>query len=299
MPNDVAVVIVTFNSAHVIDALLDSLPAALSGVTAEIVVVDNGSTDETLTTLDRRSECRVIRSTNIGYSGGVNLGVRSTTAPAILVLNPDTRLNPGSVASLLAALHLPGTAVAVPQIRTASGHLYQSLRREPTLRRALGLTATKLPAFSEYVSQTDAYDRPSTVDWALGAVLLMSRAGYDAVGPWDESYFLYSEETDYCLRARDIGLVTRYEPTAVAVHIGAQSGQNLNTHAMQIINRVRLYRRRHGRFQSWAYFALTVLSESSWIPRGGGQRSWFAVKCLLRPSLRPRELGCNDRLLPT
>ena len=173
-----------------------------------------------------------------------------------------------------------------------------SLRREPTLLRALGLTATRLPALSEYVAQQEDYQRPTTVDWALGAVLLMSRACYDAVGGWDDSYFLYSEETDFCLRARDLGFTTRYEPAAVVVHIGGQSGQSDQTHSMQIVNRVRLYRRRHGLVAAWFYFFLTVASELSWLARGRAE-SRCAIRALLRPSLRPSELRCSDQLMPT
>jgi GT2 family glycosyltransferase len=135
------------------------------------------------------------------------------------------------------------------------------------------------------------------VDWALGAVLLMSRKCFDALGGWDESYFLYSEETDLSLRARDIGLLTRFEPNSVAIHIGGQSGRNNKTHAMQIVNRVRLYRRRNGVLASWCYYWLTVASELSWVARGH-QQSRFAIAALLRPSLRPAELRCSDRLLP-
>jgi GT2 family glycosyltransferase len=135
------------------------------------------------------------------------------------------------------------------------------------------------------------------VDWALGAVLLMSRSCFDAVGGWDESFFLYSEETDLSLRARALGLLTRYEPRSVAVHIGGASGRNNSTHAMQIINRVRLYRRRNGPIASWCYYWLTIASEFSWAMRGHRQ-SRFAIAALLRPSLRPAELRCSDRVLP-
>ena len=125
----------------------------------------------------------------------------------------------------------------------------------------------------------------------------MSRACFDAVDGWDESYFLYSEETDLCLRARELGLLTRYEPRSVVVHIGGQSGRNDKTHAMQIINRVRLYRRRNGTLASWCYYWLTIASELSWLARGYSQ-SWFAILNLLRPSLRPPELGCSQGLMP-
>lgn len=295
---EIDVVIVTYNSAEVIGDLLGSLPAALDGLTANIVAVDNGSTDGTLKLLQSRDDCTVVQSTNVGYAGGINRGVQAGAgAEAVLILNPDVRMNEGSVAPLLEALRQPNTGIVAPQVRSASGELELSLRRDPTLLRALGLTRTGLGALSEYVSETEEYARPHEVDWALGAVLLISRACFDAIGGWDESYFLYSEETDFSLRARDIGLMTRYEPRSVVMHIGGQSGRNDKTHAMQIINRVRLYHRRNDVLSSWGYFWLTIASELSWILRGHRQ-SRFSVKALLRPSLRPPELGCSRRIMP-
>ena len=295
---DVAVVIVTYNSAHVVGGLLDSLPAALGALSVDVVVVDNGSTDDTLDVLRARGDCRVVRSTNVGYAGGVNRGVREAeAADAVLVLNPDVRLEAECVPRLIEALALPATGVVAPQVRSRDGSLDPSLRRQPTLARALGLTRTRLAVFSEYVQDPGEYASPRVVDWALGAVLLISRECLETVGNWDESFFLYSEETDFCLRARRYGYVTRYEPTAVAVHLGGESGRSTTTHTMQIVNRVRLYRRHHGAIASWAYYWLTVASELSWVARGH-RHSWSAIVALLRPGKRPASLGCSDRLLP-
>jgi GT2 family glycosyltransferase len=281
---DLTVVIVAYNSAQVIGPLLDSIPAALGPLRADVVVVDNSSKDGTAEFVEKHG-VRVVRSPNVGFAGGINRGVREgANSDAILILNPDVRLAAGSVPPLLDALRLPSTGVAAPKVLNEDGTLFPSLRREPSLGRAMGLNWTGSPFFAEY-------------DWALGAVLLFSRACFDALEGWDESYFLYSEETDFCLRARDRGLLTRYQPDSVAVHLGGGSGQNERTHAMQILNRVRLYRRRHSPAAAWAYFALTVASESTWMVRAGA-RSRFAVTTLLRPSRRPAELGCSDRLMP-
>ena len=298
MAPDVDVIIVTYNSLHVIDGLLDSLPAALDGLEYEVVVVDNGSADGTADLVEARGGCRVVRSPNLGYAAGINRGVREAIpAEAILVLNPDVRLGARSVPPLLAALQEPSVGIVAPQVRSPLGDLNYSLRREPTLLRALGLTGTGLAALSEFVSKPADYACPGRVDWALGAVLLMSRKCYETVGGWDESYFLYSEETDLCLRARDKGLRTWYEPRSLAVHIGGQSGRDGQTHAMQIVNRVRLYRRRHGALASWCYYWLTIASELSWLIRGHRQ-SWSSIMAVLRPSRRPGVLRCADRLMP-
>jgi N-acetylglucosaminyl-diphospho-decaprenol L-rhamnosyltransferase len=298
MSPDLVIVIVAYNSAHVIGGLLDSIPAALDGLACDVVVVDNGSSDGTPEFLTTRGGCHVVQSVNTGYAGGINRGIRAgTSAEAILILNPDVRLHEKSVPPLVAALRDPHVGIVVPQVRSPSGSVEPSLRREPTPLRGLGLNWTGLPAFAEHLSASAEYDTPRVVDWAVGAVMLTSRKCYDAIGGWDESYFLYSEETDFCLRARDAGFLTRYEPRSVVTHIGGQSGRNRTTHAMQSVNRVRLYRRRHGTFASWCYFGVTIVSELSWLLRGQRQ-SWSALTALLRPARRPPEINCSDHLIP-
>jgi GT2 family glycosyltransferase len=190
-----------------------------------------------------------------------------------------------------------GAGIAVPRVTDQDGQLHLSLRREPSLLRACGLTGTNLPIFSEYVAELDAYEVPHDVDWALGAIMMISTECYDALGGWDESFFLYSEETDFCLRAKDAGWATRYEPRAHAMHIGGQSGQSSKTHVMQIVNRVRLYRRRHGRLTAGIYFVLALLAEASHL-RGDGGRHRAAVVALLQPRRRPPELGTSSTWMP-
>lgn len=296
---DVAVVIVTHNSAKVIEGLLDSLPHGLRGLTSDITVVDNASSDQTRRIVRQRNECRLVESANVGYAAAINVGVKnSQAAHAILILNPDTVLHEGAAASLHSALNEPCVGIAAPMMLDASGELLFSQRREPTLLRACGLSRTNSTAFSEQVSAAEAYKKRNITDWAVGAALMVSRVCYEAVGGWDASYFLYSEETDFCLRARDFGYLTLYEPTAVVSHDAGGSGRSAWTHSMQVINRVRLYRRRHGAVTSAAYFGLILANEVTRIPRGGGSHSRRAVRDLIRPSLRPPEMNAAMSVIP-
>jgi N-acetylglucosaminyl-diphospho-decaprenol L-rhamnosyltransferase len=296
---DVAVVVVTHNSAHVVGQLLDSIPAALAGLSADVVIVDSGSTDDTLGLLASRGERKVIASNNVGYAGGINLGVRTAEpSDSILVLNPDVVLAPGSIPPLLAALRMPGVGIAAPQMRSADGSLFYSLRREPTLLRAAGLNWTGIPLLTEKVTDPSAYSAGCDAAWATGAVLLVSRECHEALGGWDESFFLYSEETQLCLEARSRGWRTRYVPEAVVTHLGGESGTSKVIHSMMVLNRVRLYRRRHHVALGLCYFWLSVASELSWLARGH-TASWHAIVCLLRPARRPPELGCSTTLLPS
>ena len=174
-----------------------------------MVVVDNSSVDDTTAVVATRVGCRLISAPNNGYAAGINVGVHTAKpAPAILILNPDTRLAPNSIRVLVESLNLDRVGIAVPRVESLSGTLELSLRREPTLSRAMGLGKRGSPRFAEYVYEPAAYASSHSVDWALGAVMATSRECFDALRGWDESFFLYSEETDYCLRARDSGYLT-------------------------------------------------------------------------------------------
>ena len=298
MSADLAIVVVTYNSESVITQLLDSLPAGLGGLAANVVVVDNGSHDQTTGIVSRRTDCQLVKSINTGYASGINIGVRAAAEEnAVLILNADVILRADCVEPLLTRLSQPNIGVVAPRVLNTDGSTYESLRRKPTFLRAVGLGRTGIPLLSEYVTDPAAYEFPSAVDWALGAAMMISRECFDALDGWDTSYFLYSEETDFCLRAENLGWQTWYEPASRVTHIGGDSGRNDDTHVMQIINRVRLYSRRHGVPGSFAYYCLAILSELSWIARGHRQ-SRAAVRALLKPSARPESLRCSKSFVP-
>lgn len=290
MTGEVTVVVVTYNSAAVVTAALDSLAPDVQDVRTEVVVVDNGSTDDTVALIEGRGDCTVVRAPNRGYAAGVNRGVESSTGLGpVLVLNPDTTCSPGALRALVRTSERE-RAIVAPRIVDEEGTTSLSLRRAPSLRRALGLEFTRRAAFAEIVYEQEAYGARRRVDWATGAALLVPRECHEALGGWDESFFMYSEETDFCLRAADAGWPTVYEPAAVVHHLGRGSGWNSDLYAMQILNRVRLYRRRHGPVGGTAFYGLALLRELSRTVRGD-RASAVAARALLRPSRRPRQLG--------
>jgi GT2 family glycosyltransferase len=298
MGAEVAAVIVTYNSAQHVGALLDSLPGAFGDVPYTTVVVDNGSTDGTPALLRRRGDCAVVESVNDGYGAGMNRAVRhAPEAAAVLVLNPDVELDTEAVPRMLSVLRRPGVGIVVPRTREADGTLSPTLRRTPTVARAGGLSFTRMPWLAERVEDPRAYASEHAVDWAVGAIWLVDRECFDTVGGFDETYFLYSEETDFALRARDRGWATVYAPTAGGMHIGGGSGTSHETHTMQMLNRVRLIRRRRGTGAAWLYYALTLLVE---LRRGllGHRASWPTLRALVRPAQRPAALGASDAVLP-
>lgn len=133
--------------------------------------------------------------------------------------------------------------------------------------------AGRFPRWSELVTDPEAYGRATVADWATGALMALSRDCLDACGAWDESFFLYSEETEYCLRARDRGFATRLEPAASAVHLGGDSQVSPRLWTLLTLNRVRLYRRRHGAAATAAFRGPSCCGR----PRGrrsAGRRAW-------------------------
>ncbi|WP_165384901.1 glycosyltransferase family 2 protein [Cryobacterium sp. SO1] len=297
---DVAAVVVTYNSTRHVGALLDSLPAAFGALTYSVVVVDNGSTDGTPDLLARRPDCEVVRASNDGYAAGINRAVlASPDASTVLILNPDATLDPDAVPRLLEVLRRrPETGIVAPRVREEDGSLSPTLRRGPTLGRVGGLSFTRLAVFAERIEIPAVYETEHEVDWAVGAILLVDRRCFDALDGLDESYFLYSEETDFSLRARDAGWATVYTPRAGAMHVGGGSGESAATHTMQMLNRVRLYRRRTGDLRAWIYLGLTVVVETRRALLGQ-RASWTTVHALLRPPLRPPQLRANSTFLPS
>ncbi|MBL7501236.1 glycosyltransferase family 2 protein [Frankia sp. CNm7] len=274
----VAAVVVTHNSERHIPGLASSLPAAAEGVGAvELLVVDNASTDQTVAAVGEHAPTATVLPTgrNAGYAAGINAGVAAAGPfDAYVALNPDVRLGPGALAALVAALEVPGTGITVPRLVDERGHHQPSLRREPTVRRALGEAvlggrrAGRVAWLGEVVHTASAYERPGTVDWATGAVMCVSAECHRRVGPWDEGFFLYSEETDFALRARDLGLACRYVPEATALHVGGEAHTSPELYALLARNRVRLYRRRHPAAAAAAFRAAVLLGESIRAARG-------------------------------
>jgi GT2 family glycosyltransferase len=143
------------------------------------------------------------------------------------------------------------------------------LRREPTLTRALadallgGNRAGRHGRLGEVVTDEGAYRSETDTDWAEGSTQLIAAECWEACGPWDESFFLYSEEADFDLRARDAGFVTRFVPRAGAIHLEGDSGVSPRLWPLLMVNRVRLYRRRHGLVRALPFWGAVVLREAS------------------------------------
>lgn len=269
---ELAVVVVTYNSAETIGACLRSIEQG--GASAEVVVVDNASSDGTAALVAAEFPAvRLIASpTNDGFARGSNRGWRATGAPFVLLLNPDTELRPGALAALLDCLRgRPRAALAGPRIVNPDGSLQHSCFRFPTLRMVVtgffGLIPLDSVANGRYAP--DDYERPHRVEHLLGACLLVRRAAAEQVGLLDEGFFMYFEETDWCYRLRAAGWESWYTPAATVVHRGAHSTAREPERMSAIFYRsqARFYRKHYSFFRLVAFKALCVLGLAYWTAR--------------------------------
>lgn len=217
-------VVVSYNSA---EYLPDCVRSLLSEGVAEVVVVDNASSDgsaDVARAVD--AAVRVVETgANLGFGTGANHGVAVTTGDQVLILNPDTVVEPGTVKALSGALDRdPGLAVVGPRIENVDGTLYPSVRRFPELTVAfghafLGLVWPGNPSTRRYRMLDWDHDRPAAeVDWVGGACFLVRRSAFDVVGGFDEGYFMYVEDVDLCWRLGRAGWRIGYEPAGRVVH---------------------------------------------------------------------------------
>ena len=222
---DVSVVVVTWNALPWLEQCLDSVRGR------DVVVVDNGSTDGTVAFVrEHHPGVRVIEQENNGMGGGNNAGMRVASGRYFFLLNSDAWVLGDGLDELVrcADAH-PDAAVVGPKLLNTDGSLQRSARGEPTL---WGL-ATEYLFIRKLAPRTRllnplyrgdfAHDVTAEVDWLYGPALLVRREAADAVGLFDEDFFMFSEEVDWLTRFRRAGWKVLFHPGAEVVHVGGAS----------------------------------------------------------------------------
>jgi N-acetylglucosaminyl-diphospho-decaprenol L-rhamnosyltransferase len=228
-------VIVNYNAGHYLNRAVRSAFECAGEAGLEVVVVDNasadGSADEAIAS---NPQTRLIRNAaNVGFARAVNQGIRATTAPFVLLLNPDAEVLSGTLAGLLkvAADH-PRAGAIGPVVRDPDGGIYPSARKVPTVTEALGhlfLGPFKPDnRFSRAYTMADWDHRSERlVEWVSGSCMLLRREALDEVGLMDEAYFFAVEDVDLCTRLRHAGWEVRFTPELEVLHqVGISRGRS-------------------------------------------------------------------------
>jgi GT2 family glycosyltransferase len=253
----VAVVIVNYQSYEELHGCLASIERACGSVS--VVVVDHESDAAAADLLKQHYPAIQLQRVagNDGFAVGVNKGVRATSAPFVMLLNPDCVLEPEAACRLADWLDTHSdVAVAGPRICNADGTVQPSARRFPDFTTAIAGRSSWLtrvlpgnPISRHNLPARDPSDTtPTEVDWVSGACMCVRREAFDAVGGLDEGFFLYWEDADFCRRLKHSGWRTMFVPTARAVHIGARSSRHAADASLEAFHQsaFRLYRKHAG-----------------------------------------------------
>ncbi len=314
---DISVIIVSWNVRDLLRACLQSLGLSAERQTPgarEIIVVDNASTDGSaaMVATEFPAVQLIANPENRGFSGGNNQGIARVRGRYVLFLNPDTVVVDDALGKMAAYLDAhDDVGVVGPQWRYGDGRLQSSCRRFPTLWSAL-FESTPIawhwpdnPWARRYRMEDivpSTQPSPQEVDWLVGAALMTRRAVLEQVGGFDEGYFMYSEELDWCRRVKAAGWRIVYLPAAQIIHYEGRSSEQVVAarHIRFQTSKVRYFRKFHGplaadilrTFLLGAFMAEWSLEAAKWLV--GSKRPLrrariMAYRQLLRTRLRGYE----------
>lgn len=285
----VDVVIVNWNTGDHLRECVRGILGELGGAVRRIVVVDNGSTDDSLEMLGRPPGVEIVAvGQNLGFAAGANLGARRCDSEQLLFLNPDTEVGSGVIGraaqcleshvgvGIVGSLLVDGAGAWQP----SAGHFgvlshllldTRLVRRQPT--------------------------RPRLVDWIHGAFLLIRRSLFESLGGFDERFFMYGEDMDLCARARAVGQRTMILPDVSVVHFGNRSGAQRfgDRREAEIVKaEMRFYSREGGSSSVVVFRAVACLKYATKAliyrlrgERAAADRTWSVVRACASFSIEP------------
>ncbi|HEY6566908.1 MAG TPA: glycosyltransferase family 2 protein [Actinomycetota bacterium] len=279
IPADLAVVIVNYNTGDYLERCLGSLHSHRGDIIIDVLVIDNASHDGSQTrAVAAHPWARLIENaTNVYLSPAWNQGIRETTAPWVLLLNPDTEWWGGTLADYVdVARSRAHPGIVGPTVRNSDGSVYASGRPFPSVTDAVGhaFLGTALPQ-NRFTRRyhLEGWDRSTDreVDWVSGCCMLLSREALEEVRFLDEGFPLYGEELDLATRLRDVGRTSFYTSAVEIVHEAGVSTGRTRRSLLMHSNSIYRYYARH-RAHGWrritlpfAWCALRARAELEWV----------------------------------
>jgi len=227
--SDLSIIIVNWNTRELLIQCLKSLRQTLQRLKVEVFVVDNGSADGSKEAVRAEfAEVIVIDNLlNLGFARANNQAMRLSKGQYILLLNPDTQVKEGAVETLKAFMdHHPEAGVVGAQLLNSDGSKQNSIANYPSLATEL-LNKSLLRRFfpDRFPGKERAYFEPIEVDSVIGACMMVKRKAIEQVGLFDEDYFLFLEETDWCYRFKRAGWKIYHHPQAEIYHFQGKSAE--------------------------------------------------------------------------
>lgn len=287
---DVSICIVNWNRADCLRECLRSIWRSKPSVSFEIIVIDNASTDDSVSVVNAESTqaMLVVNSENVGFARANNQAFELARGRYLLLLNNDTAMLSGTLDAMITFMEQhPDAGILGCKVLNPDGSLQPSCRRLPSLS-TLFWRAVYLDKLFPHNRWTAAdtmsgwrHDTVREVDVIMGCCMLVRRTMLDQIGPLDERFFMYSEETDWCCRAHQHGWKVYFTPEAQIIHYGGQSA-SLQTVAMAMHfqqSRIEYFRKHHGWQSAVAARLLGILELSL-------RLVYWSLSFLLRPRRR-------------
>jgi GT2 family glycosyltransferase len=230
--HDLAIIIVSTNEANWLEPCLSTVLANAGDLRLDVIVVDNESTDGTRELVETKfPSVRLVDSRNHGFSHANNRGAATCDARYVLFLNPDTEIVSGTFENLVKEMdERPDVGLIGVRQLTGDGTLWPTIRYFPSISRAVGeaLASERWPRRPRWTGERELnlelYESEHPCDWTSGSFMLARREALMSSGLLDERFFIYSEETDLCLRVKRAGWDIRHLPTMTIVHHAGKGG---------------------------------------------------------------------------
>ena len=248
---DFSIIIVNWKVKNLLDKCLASILADAANYDLEIIVADNNSQDGSLQMLAEKYPQVIVLplDNNLGFARANNLACQKATGKNFIFLNPDTEVSIGFFQQTFDYLQKnPQVSIFGPRIINPDGTLQASVRSLPNWRSQIlillklkNLPGTKI-LFNKYLLNDFDYEKEQGVEQIMGAAMVVRQEAWQKIGTFDEKFFIWFEEVDFCQRAVKKGLEIRYFPGAKIIHYGGQSFDQRNTFKKQLLfNKSLLY----------------------------------------------------------
>jgi len=227
MPKNLSIIITHHKTPELLDLCIKSIKENIGNLDHEIIVVDSESKEETKEFIkEKYSEVKIIPfEKNLGYSKIVNIGIKESEGDYILILNADIVVLDNTISEMLKYLKKnPKVGILGPQLVDFANNVQDSCFSNPTIsailsrRTFLGKTKWGKAALGKFTIENRDKKSAREVDWIQGSAMMIRKKAIEKVGLWDEKFFMYFEDADWCRRFWQNGYKVVYLPNAKMYH---------------------------------------------------------------------------------